>query len=29
MVEMVIRIPYAGLQQMFDESAPWDMHSYE
>lgn len=29
MVEMVTPIPYAGLQQMFDESAPWGMYSYE
>ncbi|MEU4295098.1 FAD-binding oxidoreductase [Kribbella sp. NPDC026596] len=29
MVQMVTPIPYAGLQQMFDESAPWGMHSYE
>jgi FAD/FMN-containing dehydrogenase len=29
MVELVTPIPYAGLQQMFDESAPWGMHSYE
>jgi FAD/FMN-containing dehydrogenase len=28
-VEMVTPIPYAGLQQMFDESAPWGMYSYE
>jgi hypothetical protein len=26
---MVTPIPYAGLQQMFDESAPWGMYSYE
>ena len=26
---MVTPIPYVGLQQMFDESAPWGMHSYE
>jgi len=29
MVELVTPIPYVGLQQMFDESAPWGMHSYE
>jgi hypothetical protein len=29
MVEMVTPISYAGLQQMFDESAPWGMYSYE
>ena len=29
MVEMVTPIPYVALQQMFDESAPWGMHSYE
>jgi FAD/FMN-containing dehydrogenase len=29
MVEMVTPIPYAGLQQMFDESAPWGLYSYE
>ena len=29
MFEMVTPIPYAGLQQMFDESAPWGMYSYE
>jgi FAD/FMN-containing dehydrogenase len=28
-VEMVTPIPYAGLQQMFDESAPWAFYSYE
>ena len=28
-VEMVTPIPYAGLQQMFDDSAPWGMYSYE
>jgi hypothetical protein len=28
-VEMVTPIPYAALQQMFDESAPWGMHAYE
>ena len=26
---MVTPIPYAGLQQMFDESAPWGVYSYE
>jgi FAD/FMN-containing dehydrogenase len=29
MVELVTPIPYAGLQQMFDESAPWGVFSYE
>ena len=29
LVELVTPIPYVGLQQMFDESAPWGMHSYE
>jgi FAD/FMN-containing dehydrogenase len=29
MVELVTPIPYVGLQQMFDESAPWGMYSYE
>jgi FAD/FMN-containing dehydrogenase len=28
-VEMVTPIPYAALQQMFDESAPWGMYAYE
>jgi FAD/FMN-containing dehydrogenase len=28
-VELVTPIPYTGLQQMFDESAPWGMYSYE
>ena len=28
-VELVTPIPYVGLQQMFDGSAPWGMHSYE
>ena len=28
-VEMVTPIPYVGLQQMFDASAPWGMRSYE
>jgi FAD/FMN-containing dehydrogenase len=28
-VEMVTPIPYVGLQQMFDASAPWGMHNYE
>jgi FAD/FMN-containing dehydrogenase len=28
-VEMVTPIPYVGLQQMFDASAPWGVHSYE
>jgi FAD/FMN-containing dehydrogenase len=27
--ELVTPIPYVGLQQMFDESAPWGMYSYE
>ncbi len=26
---MVTPIPYVALQQMFDPSAPWGMHSYE
>ena len=26
---MVTPIPYVALQQMFNESAPWGMHSYE
>lgn len=29
MVELVTPIPYVGLQQMFDASAPWGMHNYE
>jgi FAD/FMN-containing dehydrogenase len=29
MVAMVTPIPYVGLQQMFDESAPWGVFSYE
>jgi FAD/FMN-containing dehydrogenase len=29
MVQLVTPIPYAGLQQMFDEAAPWGMYSYE
>jgi len=29
LVEMITPIPYANLQQMFDESAPWGLHSYE
>jgi FAD/FMN-containing dehydrogenase len=29
MVHMVTPIPYVALQQMFDESAPWGMYSYE
>ncbi|MDQ6658929.1 MAG: FAD-binding oxidoreductase [Actinomycetota bacterium] len=29
MVEMVTPIPYVALQQMFDDSAPWGMYSYE
>jgi FAD/FMN-containing dehydrogenase len=28
-VELVVPIPYVGLQQMFDESAPWGLHNYE
>ena len=28
-VELVTPIPYVALQQMFDPSAPWGMHSYE
>ena len=28
-VELVTPIPYVGLQQMFDESAPWGIYSYE
>ncbi len=28
-VTMVSPMPYVALQQMFDESAPWGMHSYE
>jgi FAD/FMN-containing dehydrogenase len=28
-VQMVTPIPYAALQQMFDESAPWGIHAYE
>jgi FAD/FMN-containing dehydrogenase len=28
-VEMATPLPYTALQQMFDESAPWDMYSYE
>jgi hypothetical protein len=28
-VELVTPIPYVELQQMFDASAPWGMHSYE
>ncbi|MGZ4689082.1 MAG: FAD-binding oxidoreductase [Acidimicrobiia bacterium] len=28
-VEFVTPIPYVALQQMFDASAPWGMHSYE
>jgi FAD/FMN-containing dehydrogenase len=28
-VELITPIPYVGLQQMFDESAPWGLHSYE
>jgi FAD/FMN-containing dehydrogenase len=27
--ELVTPIPYTGLQQMFDESAPWGIHGYE
>jgi len=29
LVELVTPIPYVGLQQMFDGSAPWGMHNYE
>jgi FAD/FMN-containing dehydrogenase len=29
MVQMVTPIPYAALQQLFDESAPWGAYSYE
>jgi FAD/FMN-containing dehydrogenase len=29
LVEMLTPIPYVGLQQMFDASAPWGMHNYE
>jgi FAD/FMN-containing dehydrogenase len=29
MVELITPIPYVGLQQMFDESAPWGVYSYE
>ena len=28
-VQMVSPIPYAALQQMFDDDAPWGLHSYE
>lgn len=28
-VELVTPIPYVGLQQMFDESAPWGFQAYE
>jgi len=28
-VEMVTPIPYVALQQIFDASAPWGLHSYE
>ena len=28
-VELVTPIPYVGLQQMFDASAPWGVHNYE
>ena len=28
-VELVTPLPYAALQQMFDESAVWGMHAYE
>ncbi len=28
-VELVTPIPYVDLQQMFDASAPWGLHSYE
>jgi len=29
LVEMVAPVPYVGLQQMFDDSAPWGLFSYE
>lgn len=29
MVDFVTPMPYVGLQQMFDESAPWGFHAYE
>jgi Berberine and berberine like len=28
-VELITPIPYVGLQQMFDASAPWGMYNYE
>jgi FAD/FMN-containing dehydrogenase len=28
-VQLVTPMPYVALQQMFDESAPWGVHSYE
>ena len=28
-VELVTPLPYVDLQQMFDASAPWGLHSYE
>jgi FAD/FMN-containing dehydrogenase len=28
-IELITPMPYVALQQMFDESAPWGMHSYE
>ena len=28
-VELVTPMPYVAVQQMFDESAPWGLHSYE
>ncbi|MDT4921162.1 MAG: hypothetical protein QOI15_2064, partial [Pseudonocardiales bacterium] len=28
-VQLVTPMPYVALQQMFDESAPWGLHSYE
>jgi FAD/FMN-containing dehydrogenase len=29
LVQLVTPMPYVALQQMFDESAPWGVHSYE
>lgn len=29
LVELITPIPYVDLQQMFDASAPWGLHSYE
>jgi len=28
-VQLITPMPYVALQQLFDESAPWGMHSYE